>query len=176
LNNIVLIGYRGSGKTTVGRLLASRLGRPFVDSDALIEAEAGRSIADIFATQGEQGFRQRERRAIARLAQADSQVLSVGGGAVLNEANVDRLRAGGTIVWLTAPAEVLWDRISEDTDSATMRPELTPDGGLEEVRALLAAREPAYRAAADLIVATSGRSPEEVVAAVLGVLAEIDRE
>lgn len=175
MNNIVLIGYRGSGKTMIGRLLASRLGRPFVDSDALIEAGAGRSIADIFATEGEQGFRQRESEVIVRVTQGDNQVLSVGGGAVLDQANVDRLRASGSIVWLTAPAEVLWNRISRDTGRAVARPDLTPDGGLEEVRALLAVREPAYRAAAGLTVTTVGRSPEGVVAAILEALAGIDR-
>lgn len=168
----MLIGYRGSGKTTVGRLLGSRLGRPFVDTDALIEAEAGRSVTDIFAREGEQGFRRRESKAIARVAQADNQVLSVGGGALLDQANVDCLRAGGTIVWLTAPADVLWDRISQDVQSATTRPDLTAGGGLDEVRDLLAVREPTYRAAADVTVETGRRSPEEVTAAILEALAD----
>jgi len=170
LKNIVLIGYRGSGKTTVGRLLAERLGRPFVDTDAAIETAAGESIAEVFASEGERGFRRREKQAIARATQTEGLVLSVGGGAVLDRANVDGLQNEGTIVWLIAAAEVLWDRIREDAQSPSARPDLTPRGGLEEVRSVLAVREPAYRAAADLIVDTTGRVPEDVVAAILKAL------
>ena len=88
----MLIGYRGSGKTVVGRLLAERRGWTFVDTDALIEAQAGISIAEIFAAEGEAGFRAREERVIARVAADRRRVLSVGGGAVLRQENVAQLR------------------------------------------------------------------------------------
>ena len=87
--NIVLIGYRGSGKTSVGRLLADRLGWAFVDTDDLIESQAGTSIADIFATEGEAGFRAREREAIAKATQDARRVIAVGGGAVTDRRNVE---------------------------------------------------------------------------------------
>ncbi|MHC4611025.1 MAG: shikimate kinase [Planctomycetota bacterium] len=171
-SNIVLIGYRGSGKSTVGRLLAERLGRTYVDTDTLIEAEASVTIAEVFAREGEAGFRHREAEAITRVAQGERQVVSVGGGAVLNQVNVERLGACGTVVWLTAPAEVLWERISRDARSGQTRPNLTEQGGLEEVRRVLAARQQAYRSAADWTVSTEDRSPQEVVAAIVAQLAE----
>ena len=164
--NIVLIGYRGSGKTVVGRLLAERRGWTFVDTDALIEAQAGISIAEIFAAEGEAGFRAREERVIARVTADRRRVFSVGGGAVLRQENVARLRAGGVVVWLTAPPEVLWERISRDARSRRIRPNLTDEGGLEEVRRLLAVRQEVYRGAADRMVSTQGRSPQEVADAI----------
>ncbi len=171
MSNLALIGYRGSGKTTIGRLLADRLSRPFVDTDALVEAEAGMLIAQVFAAEGEDGFRQRERVAIAAAVRGGNRVISVGGGAVVDQDNVDRLRAAGRVIWLTASAEVLWDRISQDAASDATRPDLTAGGGLDEVRELLAVRESAYRAAADLTVDTEGRGPDELAATIVKALA-----
>ena len=170
--NIVLIGYRGSGKTSVGRAVAQRLGRPFVDTDALIEERAGCRIAEIFANEGEAAFRIREAAVVREVAAVDGQVISVGGGAVLSAANIEVLRAGGRTVWLEAPAETLWERIRGDGSSAANRPDLTVAGGLEEVRTLLAQREPLYRSAADEVVETARRSvdaiADEVVALCVG--------
>jgi shikimate kinase len=165
LNNVALIGYRGSGKTTVGRLLAKRLGWTFVDTDDLIVSDAGTSIADIFAAEGETGFRQHEYQAIAGVTQGTHQVIAVGGGAVTDADNVERLRSGGTVVWLTAPPEVLWARIKQDEQTASARPDLTTGGGLAEVRTVLAEREAAYEAAADVRMDTANRSPDDVAAA-----------
>ncbi len=103
--NIVLIGYRGSGKTSVGRAVAQRLGCPFVDTDALIEERVGCRIAEIFANEGEATFRTREAGVVWEVAAVDGQVISVGGGAVLSAANVVALRAGGRTFWLVARAE-----------------------------------------------------------------------
>jgi shikimate kinase len=165
LNNIILIGYRGSGKTTVGRMLAERLGWSFVDTDVLVESEAGMSIAAIFTAEGEAGFRARERDTIARVVENAQQVIAIGGGAVTDQDNVDRLRSAGTIIWLTATAEVLWARIEADQRSTTTRPDLTPVGGLEEVRTILARREAAYKMAADVCIDTRARNAHEVAAA-----------
>jgi len=173
-NIVVLIGYRGSGKTAVGRLLAERLGWAFVDTDSIVETEAGLSIAEIFAARGEADFRRRESAIIARVADAPHQVISAGGGAVSDPANVAHLRRTGRIVWLTAPAEVLWERIRDDPGSRQTRPDLTETGGLDEVRRLLAAREPGYRQAADLSVSTQDRSPHQVAAAVERAIANQD--
>ena len=160
--NVVLIGYRGCGKTTVGRLLARRMDRPFVDTDELIEAEAGMSIAEIFNTVGEPGFRRREAEVIARLTRRGGQVISAGGGAVLDGENVRGFRESGTVVWLTAPPDVLWQRIHADDRSAGSRPDLTARGGLDEVHSLLQHRVPLYQRAANIVIDTANRDPAEV--------------
>ncbi len=168
--NVSLIGYRGSGKTTVGRVLAERLNWSFVDTDAMIESEAHMTIADIFAAEGETGFRAREHDAIARVAVDARQVIAAGGGAVIDQRNVEFLKSAGPIVWLTACAEVLWARIEADRRSTRTRPDLTPLGGLEEVQAMLAKRQDAYRAAADLTVDTGSPNAAEVSVKILVVL------
>lgn len=155
-----LIGYRGCGKTTVGRALAARLGWAFVDSDNVIESESGKSIAAIFAEEGERAFRDLEERVVAELCRCDETVVSLGGGAVLREATRRRLADAGPVVWLTAPAEVLAERIGADQRSATQRPSLTGLSGLEEVRRVLTEREPIYAAAASETIDATDASPE----------------
>lgn len=156
----------------MGRAVAQRLGRPFVDTDVLIEERAGRAIAEIFANDGEPAFRQREAVVVSEVAAVDGQVISVGGGAVLSAANVEALRAGGRTVWLDAPAETLWERIRADDNTGRKRPDLTAAGGLEEVRILLAQRKPLYRSAADEVVETADRSvdaiADEIIALCIG--------
>lgn len=161
-----LIGSRGSGKSTVGRVLAARLGRAFVDADVVLEADAGLSIADIFAAEGEGGFRDRETATLRKLAAGSPAVIATGGGIVLRPENRDLLRSSGFVVWLTADPELLWNRIAYDPNTAARRPNLTAAGGLAEVRQLLAAREPLYRDTAHFVV-DAARSPEEVAADIL---------
>lgn len=164
--NLLLIGYRGAGKTTVGNLLAQRLGWRFVDTDALVVEKAGKSIAEIFATEGEAGFRQRERTALQSLRKFDRQVISLGGGTATDPENHNLIRRLGKSVWLRAPAVVLWSRISKDANSAANRPSLTPVGGLQEIEAVLAKREPIYEAIADHIVDTFTMNPAQVAEAI----------
>jgi shikimate kinase len=166
-SNLVLIGYRGSGKTAVGRLCAERLGYAWIDTDARIVAAAGVSIAEIFEREGEPGFRDREARAIAAAADGARTVISAGGGAILRDDNVARLRASGFVVWLTAPPDVLWSRIRQDAASAENRPSLTSGSGLAEVREVLAARADRYRRAADAQVDASCEGVPAVVEHVL---------
>lgn len=166
-SHLILIGYRGTGKTTVGRVLATKLERAFFDADELVESVAGCSIADIFARGGEPDFRDREAAALAQLCARPPAVLATGGGAILRESNRALLKASGFVVWLTAPPEVLWARICADTVTAARRPALTSKCGEEEVRALLAAREPLYRETADFVVDCSAASPETVAATIL---------
>lgn len=175
-SNIFLIGYRGSGKTTVGRLLAEHLAWRFVDTDRLIELDAGITIAEIFASQGEAGFRRHEAEAIVRVTENRRQVVSIGGGAVVNRRNVERIRRSGIVVWLTAPADVLWERINRDARSKHTRPDLTEHGGLEEVRRVLAARQPAYASAADRTIPTENRSLQNVVEVIAALLADAEQE
>ena len=166
-HHIILVGYRGSGKTTVGRLLADRLGRPFADADDFIESGAGKSIADIFVAEGEAGFRDREAAALADLCARSGWVIATGGGAVLREANRRLLKASGFVVWLTAAPETLWERLQADPTTAARRPNLTAAGGRAEVQALAAAREPLYREVADFVSIGDAPSPDALADAIL---------
>ncbi len=160
--NIALIGYRGSGKSAVGKLLAARLGMAFCDTDELIVAQAGKTIREIFAVGGEVAFRTLERDAVAQAAAQDNTVIAAGGGVVLDPANVAALKRNAKIVWLSAPAEVLYQRITADITSQHTRPNLTASGGLEEVKRLLALRTPLYQSAADITVDAGNQTPEQL--------------
>ncbi len=185
---IVLIGMRGSGKTSVGRVLAELIGQraaadlapfsetfaiggswteTFVDADALIARAADLSIAEIFAQQGEPSFRALERHAIQRICAAPPTVISVGGGAVIDEENVRALAGIGSLVWLTAPAEVLWDRVRGDTQSTANRPSLIGKTGLDEIETLLTRRSEVYRRVADVEIDTTGQTPEQIAQHIL---------
>jgi shikimate kinase len=156
LPRLTLVGYRASGKTTAGRAAAIRLGWPWIDADAAVEADLGMPIRQCFAERGEAAFRDAEAATLERiLAGERSLVLGTGGGAVLRESSRNLLRArGGLVVFLDAPAEVLQARLRA---SAGSRPSLTGADIADEVPALLAARLPLYRAVADATVdATQG--------------------
>jgi shikimate kinase len=148
--NIVLIGYRGSGKTSIGKRLASNLWMDFVDTDVLIVERAGTTIRDIFANEGEEGFRRRESEVITEVAARDNHVIAAGGGAILKPENVAALKKAGKVVWLKAKPEVLFSRIQADAATDANRPNLTSGGGLEEVCQVLEKRTPLYEAAADV--------------------------
>ncbi len=172
-SGVVLVGYRGSGKTTVGRIVASRLGVPFWDSDLEIRARAGRSIREIFVESGESGFRDWEERVLADLcARGDRSVLAPGGGAVLREVNRARLKAHGTVIWLTADRETLARRIESDPKSREDRPALAPGGVLDELDAMIAQRAPLYQALADATLDASTLDPEHVADSVLALIAK----
>jgi shikimate kinase len=159
---VVLIGYRGSGKTTVGRLLAERLGKPFVDCDAVIAKMAGRSIREIFLAEGEEGFREIEMRVIAESARKDC-VLAVGGGAVMRQENQRTLKeAGHRMVYLRCEARELLRRIQGDPETSDNRPNLTNlGGGIEEIEVLLKQREPIYRALMSAEIDVTNLSPQQ---------------
>ncbi len=162
---IFLIGYRGTGKTTVARLLAERLGWKWVDADEALEKRAGLSIREIFAAEGEAGFRDLEERLLEELCRLENCVIATGGGVVLREANRRRLRQAGRVVWLTADAHTLYHRLEQCPTTAQRRPALTV-GGLAEIEELLSRRQPWYAACADWTVDTVGRSPEEVASVI----------
>lgn len=166
---IALIGYRATGKSTVGRFLADRLGRPFADSDREVEALDGRSIRDIFATDGEPAFREIEARVLADLADrlAEGGVLATGGGAILLEGNRRVLRRFGLVAWLTADAGTLARRLRASRRGVDDRPALTVAGTLDEIAEVLEVRTPLYREAADVEVSTVGRHADQVAEAVL---------
>lgn len=161
--NLVLIGYRGSGKTVVGGALAGRLGWSLIDTDPLIETEAGATIRSIYAEQGEDAFRDMEARVVRAVAQRDRYIISTGGGVVLRDENVEALRRNGRVVWLKAPSEVLWGRILADVQRRHSRPPLNVDNGLSQIRDALAQRDPLYARAADLIIETADQTLNQIV-------------
>ncbi len=165
--NVVLIGYRGSGKSVVGRELAERLGWPFVDTDAIIQQRTGRTIREIFADQAEDGFRDLESQVVAEVADLDRHVISTGGGAVLRPENVAALKRNGRLVWLTAPPEVIWRRILGDFRRLETRPKVDLAAGLQQVREVLRDRNPLYERAADATVDTAERTINSVVERIL---------
>lgn len=145
-NNIILIGMMGSGKTTIGRLVAWHLGMDFVDADHELEKVAGRKINQIFATDGEAEFRRLESQILADLCSNTDQVIATGGGAILSQANVHLLRSAGTIVFINVSAEELVRRLKNDCS----RPLLQNGDPVQKIRDLLELRLPLYRAVADL--------------------------
>lgn len=159
---IFLIGYRGTGKTTVGRLVAERLGIEAIDADEEIEHRAGKTIAAIFADDGEESFRNLEAQVIADLCRRTRLVVTPGGGAVLREATRDAMRTAGPVVWLTASVDTIADRLANDATTGNRRPNLTAAGGRAEIEAVLAERKPIYQACATLVVDTEGKTPAEV--------------
>lgn len=168
---IVLTGFMCTGKSEVGRRLARRLGRPFVDIDQLVEARAGKTVAAIFADAGEATFRALEREAVADAIARRDPVIAVGGGAVLDAANLERLRAAGPVVCLTANADTILRRVGD----VSRRPLLAGDDPRAAVERLLAERRPAYERAADVTVDTSDRTVDEVVADVRENVESIER-
>jgi shikimate kinase len=159
---ITLIGYRGSGKTTVAQSLATRLGWSWIDADAVIEEAAQCTIKEIFAAEGEPGFRDRERRALAELLTRDKLVLAAGGGAILHPLTRREMKAAGPVVWLQASIAELAARIDSDPATAGRRPNLA-GGGIEEISRLLAEREPLYRECASLSIDTDKLDVTEIV-------------
>ncbi len=160
--NIVLCGFMGCGKSTVGKRLADRTGFTLVDMDTYIEQEAGMTVSDIFAQEGEASFRTREHNACVTLGKQDNLIIATGGGAVLREDNVTALRCGGTIVWLRVTPETVIDRLKNDTT----RPLLQREDKAQAVTELMAARAPLYAAAADVTV-DADDDADRVCAAIL---------
>jgi shikimate kinase len=157
--HLVLVGLMGAGKTTVGQRCAELLERPFVDTDELVVASAGVPFDDIWAAEGEQGFRARERVAVTDAAASPTPlVISCGGGAVLDADNRRALRTTGVVVWLVASSSELASRLVHD-DSRPLLAGGDKTATLERLRSL---REPAYEAAAHVQVPTDGRTPEDV--------------
>lgn len=164
VSRIALIGARGTGKTTVGRALAERLGWAFADVDDHVEFAAGKTIAKIFADDGEPAFRDFEARAVGELCGRENVVIATGGGAILRTETRSLLASTCCVAWLSATVDVVLSRLANDPTSAARRPALTALPGREEILALLAAREPHYRAVADLTLDTTYGTPADLAA------------
>ena len=166
--SVFLVGMMGAGKTSVGRLLAQRLGKRFIDADQEIEARCGVSIPVIFEIEGEAGFRQRERQVIDELTMLPDIVLATGGGAVLSEESRVRLHQRGLVIYLKASAAEIWHRTRRDRG----RPLLATSDPQQRIIDLLAAREPLYAETAHVAIESTHESVRSMVARLIDALAE----
>lgn len=160
---ITIIGYRGSGKTTIGPELARRLDWDSVDIDPEIEKQAGKSITTIFAEDGEPHFRDLESSELARQLARGQIVVSAGGGAVLSDDNRQLMRAAGPVIWLMADISTLAARMASDPATRERRPALTDTDPLSEIQLVLTHRQPLYEQAATIMIRTDNRSPAAIV-------------
>ncbi len=161
--NVILIGHRGSGKTSVGTELSTRLACPLYDTDLVIEKDAGCTIAHLVATGGWSLFRQKEREAIRKMKALKNSVIATGGGAVIDSSNADLLQRLGVVVWLMADVETIVRRLKNDHSRAASRPPLNGGDLFSETAFVLAKRNPIYQGLASFTVDTSSRSIEQVV-------------
>lgn len=157
--NVILIGFMGCGKTTIGARLANLLGFDFIDTDSLIVAKAGKPIPLIFKDRGEAEFRELETSILDDLHRESRQrcVISTGGGIVTQPSNLEKMRSLGVIVWLTTSSQTLWQRLKRNRD----RPMLHTENPRKTFDELLAARQPLYQSLADLTIDSSGLTPDE---------------
>ena len=167
MRNIVLIGYRCTGKTEVGRIVARDLGYNFIDTDVLVEKEAGATITQIVSRHGWTKFRELEKKAIARVSKLSDAVIATGGGAVLDDENVANLRRNGIVFFLDAAPEVIFARMKNDDKTDSQRPKLTDKDALSEIKALVAERAERYASAADYRIDTSDIAADKVAENVL---------
>lgn len=170
---ITLIGYRGTGKSSVAPLLAERLGWSWSDSDDVIIERAGCTIAEIFERDGEPGFRSLERDVMHQLLQTENLVLSAGGGAIIDAQTREQMQSAGPVVWLSASVDTIDRRLNGDPETTSMRPKLTEQGGREEIVDVLSTREPIYRGCATLTVETDMASPDAITETILAGLAPL---
>lgn len=174
--NIVLIGYRAVGKTSVGALVAQRLGRPLIDFDAVVETEAGESIPDLVRREGWPEFRRREKAVVQRYASQEGLVLATGGGVVLDAENIACLRATGKLIWLQASPATIKARLGRDGEQTAARPGLTAKGTVGEVDEVLAAREPLYKEAATLSLTVDTDSVAAVAQRIIDLVRTWEKE
>lgn len=162
-SNIVLIGFMGTGKTSVGKRLAEKLGLEFIELDQIIEGRNGKSIPDIFRDSGEIFFREEEIAAAKEVAVSEHAVIACGGGLVLNKINIDRLKINGIVVCLTASPSAILKRTDKESGA---RPLLAVEDPEETIRELILYRQPYYDRAADILIDTTDKSIEEVVSVI----------
>ncbi len=155
--NIFLIGFMGAGKTTVGEVLAQKIGYTCVDPDQVLEENAGTTISTIFSEYGEDYFRDLETKTLESISEGEKQVIATGGGVVIKDRNWDIMKEAGLTIYLKAPVEVLYERIKDSTH----RPLLQVENPLERARELLDEREHLYQKA-DLIIDTESMNVDEV--------------
>ena len=152
--NLFLIGYRCTGKTTIGKSIAMTMDWSLVDSDILVIKEYGKSIKDIIDTEGWEAFRRMERSTLKQICTKDRQVVATGGGVVLDKANIKAMKTSGMVIWLGATAETIQKRMLQDKNTGNFRPALTDKGRMQEIEDMLLKRNPYYESASDFSIQT----------------------
>ncbi|MFH0731092.1 MAG: shikimate kinase [Pseudomonadota bacterium] len=170
--NIFLIGYRCTGKSTVGRGVAEKLNWKFVDADAELVSDQGCSIAQIVTQCGWEAFRRIEKSVLARLCESDNQIIATGGGVVLDGENVRCMKKNGPVIWLRASAETIYNRMTRDENTIASRPALTDKKTWDEILDTISERQPLYEAAMSGFVETDGKTVEAVCTEMVYLLTE----
>ncbi len=165
-DRVVLTGFRATGKSLVGQLLAEMLGYRFIDTDEEIAARMQSSVAAFVRDHGWPAFRKLEKELLARLVQMKKVVIATGGGAILHEKEWQELRKSSLVVWLQADARTIRNRLRSDPVSPAQRPSLTGGSSQDEVEAVLAEREPRYLEGSDMAIETADSSPDEIAAVI----------
>jgi len=165
--NLFLIGYRCSGKSSVGRSLAEELSRSFVDTDSLLVTQQQMSIKEIVGAHGWEGFREMEHLLLKKVSSLGGQVVATGGGSILNDDNVILMQKSGKIIWLRAKLETIKARMLQDKDTLAFRPALTVNDSISEIEETLQSRKPLYQKAMDLFVDTDDNDIREVTEIIL---------
>lgn len=161
--NIYLIGFRCTGKTTLGKMIAQKLGRPFVDLDMVVTDRAGKTVEALVAESGWKAFRRLEKEALLKVSHQKGGVVATGGGIILDPENATTLRESGHVIWLTASPELIIKRMQTDSDNLEQRPSLTGKGMINEVEEVLKERDPLYRSVAHQVVDTDGMDIDQLL-------------
>jgi shikimate kinase len=171
-DRIIFTGFRGTGKSVVGRKIAELIGFFFIDTDDTLEEGFGCSVCDYVNRAGWPAFREAERKLLARLAGVRQAVIATGGGAIMHQAGWQGLQQNSRVIWLRATAATIRQRLDQDCETATQRPSLTGCDPLAEIESVLAEREPLYRAGSDVSIDTDGKTQDEIVVLIRGFLTE----
>lgn len=169
--NIFLIGYRCTGKTSVGKCIAENIGWNFIDSDELLMINNGETVADIVSRGGWPLFRKLEKDTLKTICRRRKQVVATGGGVIVDAENIDLMKQSGSVVWLRATPETILKRMIQDTRTGQLRPSLTDHELAVEIEKTLKERMPLYRTAMSVDVETDGKTPEKISSEVLSRLA-----
>ena len=159
---VILTGYRATGKSSIGKILADLLGFDFIDTDLAIEKRQGESIAEMVGRGGWDLFRRKEEDMLLELCRRRNIVIASGGGSVIHENAWEKLRHNALSVWLTVDIKTICQRLAADSNTDDQRPALTEMGTMDEISMVLAERQPLYEKSSDLIIDTEGKTPEEV--------------
>jgi shikimate kinase len=170
--NLFLIGYRCTGKTTIGKAIAAAIEWSFVDADTLLVRECGKPIKEIVDTEGWDAFRRMERSTLKQICTADRQIVATGGGVVLDKANIKAMKTSGMVIWLGATAETIQKRMLQDKNTGNFRPALTDKGRMGEIEDLLLKRNPYYESASDFSIQTDDVPVSEITQTIIEKLNE----
>jgi shikimate kinase len=167
---IILTGYRATGKSSTGKILADLLGFDFIDTDQAIEKRQGETIAELVGRGGWDLFRRKEEDMLVELVGSKNKVIATGGGSVMHEKTWAKLRRNALVVWLTADVKTICQRLASDNDTEDQRPALTEMGTMNEIAMVLSERQSLYEKSSDLTIHTDAKTPEEVAEIILAEL------